>query len=915
MTRTHRPLTWLPLLLLLTTLAACEGPPGEPGVSADTSAVSNSIVSDEAFRSQIVEDLYARYGEELRGPQGEQGPAPDPEEVAELLKSDPTFRSDVAKLLLEDDEFVASLGQDAGLQAGVAAQPSAREAIAQILVDNHAEALRGAQGEPGQDGMQGMDGMSPAPADVAMQLQENEDFVEAVRLGLVENHAEALQGPMGAQGEQGPPGREPTLAEINNAVAAQLDEVDQVDAIIAALMGSDDFRNNVATNLATNHANELYAYLTQLDNFRTDLVGLLSDDLDFLALVAGRLSTEPAVRQGVQQELADSSSFQNELANILATNHTDALRGLQGEPGPAGADGQDGVVDVDAAVASLMNNEEFFNMVASTLATNHAADLQGPPGPPGPAGEAGADGVANPEAVASLLALNEDFIGMLAGRVGVDLVGGNNAGCRYEPFSQCPGLNVDGLYLEGEINLSYSNFVGAQLPEAWFYGTNMRGLDLSEANLVDSLFAGGDEPIQLSGTDFRHADLSRATIETARMKLVNLDDATLNNAQILDTTLVDVDAAESDWINVRMSGGYLAHSRLQGADLTGITFENTKLVNVDFTGATIEGYTSTNTVWAHCICPDGTNSSDNGYSCGGHMNTQPITLPEGCNLGPWAECEGFEAPEAFDMRYAQLWSGNLRNATLTDVDLRDTDLSGVDLTGANLTNANLEGAIIDDETRFGAITWNNTTCPDGTNSNDHRNSCGGHMRNESWNCDPYVAGDCSGVTLPRDLRWANLSEADLTEAVTSLYSDQLWEGANLTGANLENLVATHNQLPDLKDVIWTGATCPDGRAVTIERPSCAGHMVDDTVSQCDISVTGSRLCANANLAGHNLAYADLSNAILTGADLRGTNLTGANLTNAILRDALLDNETIFSSTTFTGAVCPNGNTVSKPPIL
>ena len=51
--------------------------------------------------------------------------------------------------------------------------------------------------------------------------------------------------------------------------------------------------------------------------------------------------------------------------------------------------------------------------------------------------------------------------------------------------------------------------------------------------------------------------------------------------------------------------------------------------------------------------------------------------------------------------------------------------------GANLTNANFTCARLDDATLAGAIvtgaTWNDTTCPDGTNSNDHGNTCVGHL--------------------------------------------------------------------------------------------------------------------------------------------------------------------------------------------
>jgi hypothetical protein len=79
---------------------------------------------------------------------------------------------------------------------------------------------------------------------------------------------------------------------------------------------------------------------------------------------------------------------------------------------------------------------------------------------------------------------------------------------------------------------------------------------------------------------------------------------------------------------------------------------------------------------------------------------------------------------------------SFRNADLTDLDfhgasLRNVDLTGADLTGANLLDADLAGAVLED------VTWSNTTCPDGTNSDSRATkdaagaltggTCEGHM--------------------------------------------------------------------------------------------------------------------------------------------------------------------------------------------
>ena len=68
-----------------------------------------------------------------------------------------------------------------------------------------------------------------------------------------------------------------------------------------------------------------------------------------------------------------------------------------------------------------------------------------------------------------------------------------------------------------------------------------------------------------------------------------------------------------------------------------------------------------------------------------------------------------------------LEGANIRYANLTDAHLNGADLTGVNLTLANLDNAKFDTSPIWPTAEF----WSNTTCPDGTNSNDPGNAtCG-----------------------------------------------------------------------------------------------------------------------------------------------------------------------------------------------
>tara|TARA_B110000444_G_scaffold44480_1_gene40406 strand:- start:108 stop:1055 length:948 start_codon:yes stop_codon:yes gene_type:complete len=67
-----------------------------------------------------------------------------------------------------------------------------------------------------------------------------------------------------------------------------------------------------------------------------------------------------------------------------------------------------------------------------------------------------------------------------------------------------------------------------------------------------------------------------------------------------------------------------------------------------------------------------------------------------------------------DLSYA-----DLTNAMMYDLDLRYANLTGADLTAADLAYLNTSYGPAD----LTGVTWSNTTCPDGTNSDNNGNTC------------------------------------------------------------------------------------------------------------------------------------------------------------------------------------------------
>jgi hypothetical protein len=97
----------------------------------------------------------------------------------------------------------------------------------------------------------------------------------------------------------------------------------------------------------------------------------------------------------------------------------------------------------------------------------------------------------------------------------------------------------------------------------------------------------------------------------------------------------------------------------------------------------------------------------------------PCRSLAGCNL------------HGLNLTDANLAGANLTGANLSDANLTGANLAGANLTGANLAGANLTGANLTRAhlvfANLNEVTWSNTTCPDGTNSNADRGTCIRHL--------------------------------------------------------------------------------------------------------------------------------------------------------------------------------------------
>ena len=156
------------------------------------------------------------------------------------------------------------------------------------------------------------------------------------------------------------------------------------------------------------------------------------------------------------------------------------------------------------------------------------------------------------------------------------------------------------------------------------------------------------------------ADLRFADLSYANMSNLNLTGANLKAANLNYTMLQGTVLRYAD----------LSHTWLSGADLTGADLRQSGLYVAWLSGANLTG------------------SKLNGSY-----------LP-GANL------------HDANLSDADMIHAHLHYAILNDANLNSADLSGANLTYATLTGADLSGTI-----------WYDTTCPDGTNSDNNGNTC------------------------------------------------------------------------------------------------------------------------------------------------------------------------------------------------
>jgi streptogramin lyase len=105
-------------------------------------------------------------------------------------------------------------------------------------------------------------------------------------------------------------------------------------------------------------------------------------------------------------------------------------------------------------------------------------------------------------------------------------------------------------------------------------------------------------------------------------------------------------------------------------------------------------------------------------------NLSGLNVPNVVLVGAQLQGDNLDGADLENARLigASLQGDNLNNVDLTGAQLQLANLGGDNLANANLAGANLTGASLAGSNLQG-VTWSNTTCPDGTNSNNDGGTC------------------------------------------------------------------------------------------------------------------------------------------------------------------------------------------------
>lgn len=269
------------------------------------------------------------------------------------------------------------------------------------------------------------------------------------------------------------------------------------------------------------------------------------------------------------------------------------------------------------------------------------------------------------------------------------------------------GTLLIGGYLLGP-DAELNSVPGSPFANSNFTGT---GLDLSGAQMQNDDLSGDTFP---SGTDFSSANLVGSNFTDDVLSGTDLAD--LAGADLAYSNLTGTDLSGAD-----LSGLYMSQDQMDGVDL----------INTNLTGAYVGGIIQNGTfAGTPADLPSGTLLVA-GYLVGPYqyLNSipgSPFADTDFTGSGIDLQNTGLQSDDLSNDPFqsgTDFSSGRLACTNFSGDSLIDADFSSANMGYNNFTNADLDGANFSGANNLGnQVTWSNTTCPDGSNSDTNGSS-------------------------------------------------------------------------------------------------------------------------------------------------------------------------------------------------
>lgn len=207
-------------------------------------------------------------------------------------------------------------------------------------------------------------------------------------------------------------------------------------------------------------------------------------------------------------------------------------------------------------------------------------------------------------------------------------------------------------------------------------------------------------------TNLIHGCVKSGVLNSGFLRIISTTGTCNSNETPLDWNIQGIPGT-----NANTTGSYLPDS-LTGSDLNDLDMRYRDFSNLNFSGS---------------------NLAKVRFSYGNFENTNFSGAIFSPNENPEANNANFKntnfsntAIPNFWIVHSDLTNSDFSNTLITESFFEDTVLTDSNFNSASITNSNFRGAITTEAT-FAGVTWNNVVCPDNTNSNDHGNTCDGHL--------------------------------------------------------------------------------------------------------------------------------------------------------------------------------------------